>query len=335
MDTVQQYGQHDDHLNVQTEKTPLLPDSRRDHFREEKPNKLIRRFGDYGTEQHQFIQATGIAVSSYTDDIFITDTVLNRISVFNSFGQLRHCFQCDCSIRGIVVTKGGTLLVAVSNAGNAILREYNVDGQLLHSYGSFYSHEHPFGVAMTSSYQAIVTGLRQNCVHILTSQYKPSICFGSRGRGQNHFTSPYFLTVNHEDHILVSDCGNSRIKVHRMDGSFIRCFGKQGNKAGELFYPMGLCVDRYDNIYVADANNYRVQVFSPEGESLGVPVKDTHENGIDVKPVNVAFCQEHVLLVLLRGSKFCQVHSYLVDINKYKPTEKSKWSSLAGWLCCK
>ena len=333
VDTVQQYGPSYSHLSIQSEKTPLLPGSQTNHFKEEKVNKLIRSVGEYGTERNQLKQATGITVSPFTDDIFISDAELNRVSVFNSFGQFRHCFQCDCSIRDIVITRAGTLLVTVSSAGNAILREYNVDGQLLSSYGSFYSHEHPFGVALSSKHQPIVTGLRQNCVHVLTSQCKPSVRFGSKGRGQLHFTSPYFVTINHKDQIVVSDCGNNRIKIHNIDGTFVRCFGQQGDKSGELFYPMGICGDKYDNVYVADANNYRVQVFSVDGESLGTPVVDTHVYGIDVKPVNVAFCQENILLVVMRGSKFCQINAYMCDTSKYKRIEGGTWSAL--WCCCK
>lgn len=332
-DTVQQFGETDHGpSSVQLERIPLLSGSQHDHFREERPNKLIRRFGDYGTAPHQFLQATGIAVSSFTDDIFVTDSVLNRVSVFSTCGQFRSSFQCDCSVRDIAFTRGGTLLVAVSKAGNSILHEYTVDGRLVAEHGSFYSYEHPFGVTITSGNQPVITGLRQNSVHVLTTRYKPSVRFGSRGRGANHFTSPYFVSTNSKDDIIVSDCGNNRIKIHKADGSFIRCFGKHGNRAGELFYPMGTCVDKYDNIYVADANNYRVQVFSPFGDTLGVPVKNTYEYGIDVKPVNVAFSQQNVLLVVLRGSKYCQVHAYVCDTERYKPLETRSLFQLC--VCC-
>jgi hypothetical protein len=66
----------------------------------------------------------------------------------------------------------------------------------------------------------------------------------------HHFTSPYYVTVNNKDEIVVADTGNHRVKVHKLDGSFIHAFGKHGSKQGELFYPMGICVDKYDNIYV-------------------------------------------------------------------------------------
>ncbi|XP_052791496.1 tripartite motif-containing protein 2-like [Mya arenaria] len=319
-------------LNVQHERSPLLPGASTEHFSPEKPNKLIRRFGEYGTQPHQFIQATGMAVSLFTDDVFVSDCTLNTIAVFSSTGQLRHSFSCDCSVRDVAVTRGGTLLVTVSKAGNSLLREYTVEGRIIANYGTFYSQENPFGIAISRQGNPVVTGIRQNCVHVLTSQYKPSIRFGSKGRGASHFTSPFFVTLSSQDEVIVSDCGNHRIKVHKLDGTFVRAFGKQGTKPGQLFYPMGVCVDKYDNIYVADANNFRVQVFSRDGEPLAVPVKNTYEYGIDVKPVNVVFCKENVLLVLLRGSKFCEIQSYLCDVEKLKPLQKHSWTDL---LCCK
>lgn len=276
---------------------------------------------------------SGITVSPFSDDIFVSDSTLNKVSIFSSAGIYRGSFQCECSVRDIEITHGGTLLVAVSRSGNAILREYTTDGRLLALHGSFYSQENPFGVGVSKSNYAVVTGLRQNCVHVLTDKRKPSVRFGSRGRGIHHFMSPYHVTVNNKEEIVVADTGNNRIKIHKLDGDFILAFGKHGSKPGELFYPMGVCVDKYDNIFVADANNYRVQAFSREGECLGYPVKNTYEYGIDVKPVNVKFSEDNVLLVILRGSKFCQIHTYLWDVEKYKPVPKS--SCLDLFSCCK
>jgi DNA-binding beta-propeller fold protein YncE len=236
-------------------------------------------------------------------------------------------------VRDIEITSGGTILATVSQSGNAILREYTTDGRILAFHGTFYSQENPFGVALSKSNYAVITGLRQNCVHVLTQKRKPSVRFGSRGKGTHHFTSPYYITVNNKDEIVVADTGNHRVKVHKLDGSFIHAFGKHGSKQGELFYPMGICVDKYDNIYVADANNYRVQAFSPDGEFLGYPVKDTFEYGIDVKPANVRFSEDNVLMVVLSGSKFCQIHTYLWDVEKHKPRPKSSYLDL--FLCCK
>lgn len=314
-----------------SERSPLLPVAQNNHFAEEKPNKIIRRFGQYGDTQYHMRHPTGIAVSPYTDDIFVTDSGLNTVIVFNATGSVIRSFACDCSVRDLAVTRGGTLLLAVSNAGNSLLREYTIHGELLASYGSFYGQENPFGIALTSRNQAVVTSLRQNCVHMLNTRFKPSVRFGSKGRGSTHFSMPYYVAINDDDELVIADSGNHRIKIHKLDGTFVREIGKQGSKVGELFYPMGLCTDRYKNVFVADANNFRVQVFSATGIFLGTPVKDTFEYGLDVKPVNVALLRDDVLLVMLRGSRFCEIQSYIIDSEKYAP---KKSPNSTDCFCC-
>lgn len=294
---------------------------------------IIRRFCDFGDQPYQCVSISGIAASVVTDDVFLVDNKQNKIVTFSGNGLFRNSFQCDCSVHDVAVTRAGTLLVTVSRAGQAILREYTMEGRLKKNIGTFYAHENPFSVILTRRDQAIITGLRQNCVHVLTEQWKPSVRFGSHGAGRNHFNNPFYLTINSKDEIIVSDCGNHRIKVHSLNGNWKREFGHQGSKPGELFYPMGVCVDRYDNIYVADANNFRVQVFSPLGECLGTPVHQTYEYGVDVRPVNVLLIRDTVLLVVLQGSRLCQVHAYFCDPNIYRKMRPDQYSSLLSWCC--
>ncbi|KAL4229940.1 zinc ion binding [Mactra antiquata] len=335
-DAVSAYDSHAPNIQhssmKEDERKPLLPSTQVNHYSPVSSNNLVRRFGNYGTRSHELIQGTGIAVSKVTDDVFISDSFQNKILCYSTSGIFRNSFACDCLIRDIAVTKGGTILVAVSQAGNAILREYTTEGRLLASHGSFYSQENPYGVTLTRKNLAVVTGLRQNCIHVFTQHRKLSQRFGTRGRGRNHFISPYHGTMTTNDDIVVADSGNHRIKIHKLNGELLTEFGKHGTKPGQLFYPMGVCVDKYDNIYVADANNYRVQAFSKTGECLGMPVRNTYEYGMDVKPVNVEFSSDNVLLVILRGSKFCQVHAYMWNIEAYKPVLKSTWKEL--FFCC-
>ena len=329
-DTVTPYGIQAHH-DV-TEKSPLLQRNELQTHPPENHNRVIRRFGNYGTQPHEFLQITGLALSTFTDDIIVSDCNLNKVGIFSMSGEFRGSFNCDCSVRDVAFTRAGTLLLSVSRSENAIMREYSVDGRLLGTFGSFYKHENPFGLTLNKHDQPIITGMRQNCVHVFTQMRKASVRFGSKGSGVNHFQLPHYVTTNSRDEIIVADSANHRIKIHTMDGTFVRQFGTEGSKPGHLFYPMGVCVDKYNNIYVADANNYRVQAFSPEGHSLGFPVQDTYEYGVDVKPVNVMFAQNNVLVVALRGSKFCQVHEYFWDVERFRPAPKSSFDL---FFCCK
>ncbi|KAK3099411.1 hypothetical protein FSP39_004033 [Pinctada imbricata] len=294
---------------------------------------LLRIIGHYGADQSGFVHISGLTYSALENEIFVVDCSLNRISIFSNVGDYRGGFFCDCSIRDVAVSPNGNILVTVSRAGSAILREYSVDGRLIASYGSFYKYENPFGITLTRRNKVVITSLQSNNVHILTERRKPSIKFGSRGSGPNHFLHPYYVSVNSRDDIIITDSGNHRIKVHKNDGSVINVFGKQGSEDGDLFYPMGVCVDPYDNIYVADANNFRVQMYSPSGRYLATPVNNTYEYGVDVKPTNVAFVGKH-LAVALRGTKSSQIHLYDWDIDRATPRGSQGTSTKIKTSCC-
>ncbi|OWF41307.1 tripartite motif-containing protein 2-like [Mizuhopecten yessoensis] len=296
--------------------------------------EFVKKFGSFGMEAEQFVQISGMALSPLTDDILVADCSLNKILVYSLKGDYRGGFVCDCSIRDISVTRSGSVLVSVSRAGSAILREYGFDGRLMASYGSYHKYENPFGVKVARTGKVLITSLQFNTLNVFTDRKRPSIKFGSRGKGPNHFLLPYYVTVNSRDDIIISDSGNHRIKVHKNDGTILHCFGTQGSKDGELFYPMGVCTDTNENIYVADANNFRVQMFSQKGEYLSTPIANTYELGVDVKPINVLYVRDK-LFVSFRGTKFAEVHVYHWDVSGYKaPVKKKKNSVFASCCCC-
>lgn len=321
-------------IQAPSDREPLLGSSGTGYavsYTKKRRADLVTKFGHFGMEAEQFVQISGMTVSTLTDDIVIADCSLNKVLVYSFNGEYRGGFVCDCSIRDITMTAAGNILVSVSRAGTAILREYSFDGTLLASYGSYHKYENPFGVQVARTGKVLITSLQFNTLNVFTERKRPSIKFGSRGKGPNHFLLPYYVTVNSRDDIIVSDSGNHRIKVHKNDGSIVNCFGSQGSKDGELFYPMGVCTDRSENIYVADANNFRVQMFSQDGRYLATPVANTYEYGVDVKPINVLSIQDR-LFVSFRGTKFAQVHIYQWDVSGFKPIKKMKRSAFA--MCC-
>nr|XP_022320902.1 tripartite motif-containing protein 2-like [Crassostrea virginica] len=300
--------------------------------------RLLKTFGHFGLDQDGLIHISGLAFSPLTGDILVADCSLNKVLTYSKSGDYRGGFICDCSIRDITVTAQGSILLAVSRAGSAIMREYGYEGNVIASYGSFYKYENPFGICVSRMGKVIVSSLQHNNIHIFTERKKPSYKFGSRGSGPNHFLLPYYVAINSRDDIVVSDSGNHRIKIHKNDGTVLHVIGKQGSQNGEFFYPQGVFVDTYDNIYVADANNYRVQVFSSTGEYLTTPVENTYEFGVDVKPTNVLVVDDR-LVVALRGTRVSLLQIYDWDNAKYANSSskrKKKPATSEGLLaqCC-
>lgn len=281
-----------------------------------------QRFGQFDSGPEGFVNISGVAVCPKTGRIIIADCSKNTITIYIPNGDTKNLsFKCDCSIRDVAVTKGGTILVTVSRSGDAILREYTADGHLIAQYGDMYRSENPFGITVNKRDRIIVTSLQRNRVHVFNEHKRHAISFGTGGENLEQFLFPYYVTTNSKNDIIVSDSGNHRIKVHKTDGSLRCCFGSQGSSPGTLFYPLGICVDDYDNIFVADANNHRVQLFSPRGEFLACPVQNTFQLGIDVKPVCVAYTKNQ-LIVSLRGQQFSEIQIYDCDTAKFKTRPK-------------
>ncbi|XP_060062593.1 tripartite motif-containing protein 3-like [Ylistrum balloti] len=288
--------------------------------------KCSARFGKFGEKDAEYSNISGLAVHP-TGDIVVADCGKNAITVVGFNGVSKNSFSCKCCIRDVAVSKSGSLLVTVSQSNGAILHEYTLDGRFIAQYGDTYENENPFGIAVTHRNKAVISGMTKNRILIFNDRRKQTNWFGEAGDTLEHFLFPYYVTVNSRDDVIISDSGNHRVKVNKIDGRLKFSFGSQGSKNGRMFYPMGVCVDYLDNIYVADANNYRVQMFSYKGKYLATPIKNTFTYGIDVKPINIAFSHDQ-LVVSLRGARFAEIQVFEWDPSIYAESR----TSLLG--CC-
>ncbi|KAL5013832.1 hypothetical protein ScPMuIL_008102 [Solemya velum] len=295
--------------------------------------KLERRFGNFGTEASDLLHISGLSFSSLLDDIVVADCSLNKITIFSMRGVYRSSFLCNSSIRDVCVSRAGTILVSISRHDSAIMCEYTFEGKIVAYHGNYFKYDNPFGIAESTRGKVFVTCLQPNCIRVFTERKKTSVNFGSRGSGPNHLMLPYYIATNTSDDVIISDSGNHRVKVHKNDGTFKFQIGHQGVREGELFYPMGVCSDNYNNIYVADANNYRIQMFSSEGLFMACPVQRTFEYGSDVKPTNVIFVHNK-LVVALRGHKFAEIHIYNWDPCLYQCQANSTKTDFFSFCCC-
>jgi len=67
--------------------------------------------------------------------------------------------------------------------------------------------------------------------------------FGCLGNREGQFQNPHYITVNHRDHVIVSDTNNHRIQVFDNNGRFLFTFGQEGFNVGQFKYPRGVAVD--------------------------------------------------------------------------------------------
>jgi len=89
--------------------------------------------------------------------------------------------------------------------------------------------------------------------------------FGSFGTADGQFSGPFYVAVDSNDRIIVTDNGNHRVQIFDSAGNHIQSFGTPGTADGQFTLPYGVAVDSNDRIIVADLSNDRVQIFDSSG----------------------------------------------------------------------
>jgi sulfur carrier protein ThiS len=89
-----------------------------------------------------------------------------------------------------------------------------------------------------------------------TSQYIDQ--FGSNGSGEGQFNQPRGMAYDGKGHILVADCGNGRVQVFTIDGTFVQVIKCN-------LPPQDVAVNNNGDIHVVSPNQNTIQVFSSSG----------------------------------------------------------------------
>lgn len=272
-------------------------------------DRLVLSFGKFGPGVNDLMKPFGLTVGK-SGEFVLSDRGGNRIFVFSNTGELKTRFNTNCTVNGVAITKENNILIAVSKSGSAIMRMYSMEGRCLQVYGDYYKFDTSSGITVTPSNHVAITNLAADNVLIFTEQRKFSVKFGWKGRGQNHFSQPRFITSTRKDYLVVSDTGNHCIKLFDVAGNFKRCFGSPGSNHNQLNTPLGVATDTEDNIIIADSGNFRVEIYTVKGGFYSTLIKDTNLIGPDVKPINVAVTPKNNIAVLLSGTGFCEVRVF-------------------------
>ena len=177
--------------------------------------------GETGNGPLQFYTPIGITVHPTTGQIFIADTLNNRIQVLNNDLTYSHSF-----------------------------------GQHGSSPKQLY---HPCDVTFDNEGYLYVTDNNNHCIKKFTSTGQYISTFSSYGSNPGQITKPSSIIIDN-NLLYVSEYGNNRISIFDTNGCFIHYFGKSGSGEGEFDRPYGITVDSLGNLYVSDYGNNRLVV---------------------------------------------------------------------------
>ena len=132
----------------------------------------------------------------------------------------------------------------------------------------------PCGIAVMSNGNFVVSDLERHTVGIYSSEGKLVQYLGEspkqsprrRKESLREFHSPSYVTVDHQDRIIISDSWNHSVKVYCKTGKLLSQLDKLGDSGGEIKYPNGVATDTQGNILIADWGSHTVSLFSSSGE---------------------------------------------------------------------
>ncbi|XP_025083180.1 tripartite motif-containing protein 2-like isoform X2 [Pomacea canaliculata] len=218
--------------------------------------KLLRKFGRRGKGKGSFEMPCGVAVTK-SGDIVVADTENHRIQIFSPDGAFKLKFgrkgpnpdQLNYPL-GVAMTAEDH--VAVTDSVNAAVKVFSREGELISCFTHAGLIEFPYGVAITLDNFFVFTDICKHAVIVLTPSGSVSHTFGSYGDERKNFDHPYFVAVNKSKQIIVSDAGNSAIKIFQFEGRLLRMFTLSDFKLPAEGYISlyGLCTDSDGNTLV-------------------------------------------------------------------------------------
>jgi len=169
-----------------------------------------------------FKRATGIAVDSQAQRIYVTDTLRNRIYVLDMLG---------------------TVLQKIGQTGTGE-GEFNFPTEL-----------------RLNGQDLLVVDAMNFRVQVLDRSGKFKYAIGHIGDGFGDTFRPKGIGMDSEGHLYMVEGLSGLVQVFDREGRLLYYFGQRGTGLGEFRLPTGLFIDRNDRVFVVDSFNRRVQVF--------------------------------------------------------------------------
>jgi DNA-binding beta-propeller fold protein YncE len=169
-----------------------------------------------------FKRATGIAVDSQAQRIYVTDTLRHQVWVLD--------------MQGAIVQRIGFRGTAAG--------EFNFPTELR--------------LAGQDLYVVDAMNFR---VQVLDRAGKFQYSIGETGDKLGTLFRPKGIGVDSEGHLYVVESLRGVVQVFDRQGHLLYYFGQKGSGFGDFQLPAGLYIDGHDGVFVIDSYNRRVQVF--------------------------------------------------------------------------
>lgn len=241
---------------------------------------FMNSWGTYGGGVGEISEPKSIHYSVHGDNLVISNTANNRISVFSKSGVLIREFgsvgtgegEFDAP-HGLTTDTLGNIYVVDSN--NHRIQIFSENGVFVREFGSNsigdYQLIYPKDVEVLSTGEIVVTSQNAPLIKKFSSSGVYISQWGENGTAANQFVSPEYLTKAADDSLWVSDWNQKRLQHFSDEGVYLGQIGNSGVGDGVFTNPYDIDYDSSGNMFVLDSTG-RVQKFDANGEYLSTVI---------------------------------------------------------------
>ena len=234
--------------------------------------KLVRTIGSYGTGPNQFSLPFGLAIN-HSGNIFVSDSTMHRITKFSGEGRHILNFGTQGQRIGMLHSPEGLALLGeerlyVADSGNNRIQYFlQKNGKFQGSFGRKGTNAGQFMSPRDISVDAkngrvLVSDSGNFRIQALTLDGKPLTQFGNPKGGSVYLSFPFFVAVDEDGFILVTETKSHYITILTPRGALVRHLGSQGDAPGQFRTPYGICVSpEKGQVIVTDSTSNSIQIF--------------------------------------------------------------------------
>lgn len=197
-------------------------------------------------------------------DIYVADTLNNRIQVFDSTGAYLDQIGDLTYPSGLAIDPDGNIYVAEWSGSHQIKKfdsahnQIGVWGGYGSSDGKFYN---PHGIAIDADGLVYVADANNNRIQMFDADGNFVDNWGVFGYEDGQLNQPWDVAIDEDNNVLVADTYNNRIQKFTRYGCFLERLGRGGSLPGLFYQPQNLALGPDNSLFVLETLNNRVQKF--------------------------------------------------------------------------
>jgi DNA-binding beta-propeller fold protein YncE len=206
--------------------------------------------------------ASPVGVAKQGNQIFVADSVLGAVIVFNPDGKLLRTITNQLERPVAVALLNDRLFVADSQ--QHAIRVFRLDGTADGGFGQRGTGAGEFNFPThlaARGNRLYVTDSMNSRVQVLDPSGRFLAQVGRPGDGPGAFSRPKGVALDTEGRAYIVDAMADNVQIFDAEGRLLLALGGSGQAPGQFWLPAGIAISPRNEIAVADSYNHRLQLF--------------------------------------------------------------------------